>query len=76
MTPISNKRTQSDAASHALLLSVDKVAALLDCSTRHVYRLEERGQIPSAVRLGPSVRWPRKTIEEWIDAGCQPSLAV
>lgn len=68
--------SESEVMEEAMMLSVNKVATLLDCSTRHVYRLEERGQMPSAVRLGAIVRWPRETIETWIEGGCQPTIAV
>jgi excisionase family DNA binding protein len=73
---MSTELLKGNATTEALLLSVEKVAAMIDCSTRHVYRLEERGQMPSAVRLGASVRWPRATVEKWIEEGCQPTLAV
>ena len=53
-----------------LLLSVEQVAALLNCSPRHVYRLSDAGAMPQAVRLGSLVRWPRSTIESWIEDGC------
>lgn len=66
----------SEMMDEAMMLSVNKVAMLLDCSTRHVYRLEERGLMPPAARLGALVRWPRETIETWIEGGCQPTIAV
>jgi excisionase family DNA binding protein len=59
-----------------LLLTVAQVAELIQCSIPHVYRMEKRGELPPAVRLGASVRWPRQTIEEWILAGCPKMLAV
>jgi excisionase family DNA binding protein len=51
---------------------VRAVAALLDCSPRHVYRLADRGAMPPPVKVGTLVRWARKSIEEWIAAGCKP----
>jgi excisionase family DNA binding protein len=54
----------------AQLLDVQAVAHLLGCSSRHVYRLSDGGRMPSPVRLGALVRWPRHAIEEWIAAGC------
>jgi excisionase family DNA binding protein len=54
----------------AALLDVRAVAALLDCSPRHVYRLADAGRMPPPVRLGALVRWRRQTIEDWISAGC------
>jgi len=73
---MSTELLKGNTITEALLLSVEKVAAMLDCSPRHVYRLEERGQMPSAVRLGACVRWPRATVEKWVADGCQPTLAV
>ena len=54
------------------LLSVQQVARLLNCSTRHVRRLIDRGAMPSCVRLGTLSRWRPQEIEEWITAGCKP----
>lgn len=56
-------------------LTVDQVAELLQCSSRHVYRLEERGRLPRAARLGSSVRWPRHAIEDWISNGCKAIIS-
>jgi excisionase family DNA binding protein len=63
------------ASDEPLLLTVDQVAELIQCSTPHVYRMEKRGEIPRAVRLGASVRWPRRVIEDWIAAGCPKNAA-
>ena len=54
----------------AMLEDVHGVAALLNCSARHVYRLADAGKMPRPVRLGSLVRWSRVTIESWIAAGC------
>ena len=62
------------AAAPAALLDVQTVADLLGCSTRHVYRLADRGAMPRPVKLGALVRWRRSTgdactgIEDWIAA--------
>jgi excisionase family DNA binding protein len=56
----------------AALLDVRAVAALLDCSPRHVYRLSDAGRMPPPVKLGSLVRWPRQAIEDWITTGCKP----
>lgn len=52
------------------LLDVGAVAQLLGVSARHVYRLADAGQMPPPVRLGRLVRWPRKSVLDWIAAGC------
>jgi excisionase family DNA binding protein len=59
----------------AALLDVQAVATLLSCSTRHVYRLADAGKMPPPVKLGALVRWPRKSIENWLAEGC-PSRKV
>ena len=61
-----------DAAT-AELLDVRQVAAMLGASVRHIYRLADAGKMPSPVRLGALVRWPRQAVLSWIAAGC-PSV--
>ena len=57
----------------AALLDVRQVAAMLGCSTRHVYRLSDSGRMPRPIKLGALVRWDRKLIvEQWIAEGCKP----
>jgi excisionase family DNA binding protein len=56
----------------AALLTVESVAEMLACSTRHVRRLADGGRMPAPVRLGALIRWRRADIEEWIAAGCPP----
>jgi excisionase family DNA binding protein len=58
------------APSPAQLLDVRAVAALLDCSTRHVYRLADGGRMPPPVRLGALVRWRRQDLDTWLANGC------
>ncbi len=57
----------------AELLDVRAVAALLDCSTRHVYRLADAGLMPPPVRLRALVRWRRADLDTWLASGCKPS---
>jgi excisionase family DNA binding protein len=64
--PASTDAVRADAS----LLDVRAVAGLLGCSVRHVYRLADGGQMPTPVRLGALVRWPRQVIADWIAAGC------
>jgi predicted DNA-binding transcriptional regulator AlpA len=35
-----------------------------------LYKLNAAGRMPTPVRLGSLMRWRRKEIMEWIDAGC------
>ena len=52
------------------LLDVHTLATMLQCSPRHVYRLSDAGKMPRPLKLGASVRWRRKDVEDWIEAGC------
>jgi excisionase family DNA binding protein len=61
-----------DLTALCALLDVRAVAALLDCSPRHIYRMADSGALPRPVKFGALVRWPRQVIEEWIASGCKP----
>lgn len=74
MTDTSNAtggRTAGLDRAPAELLDVRAVAALLNCSTRHVIRLADGRQMPQPVRLGNLVRWSRSAVLDWIGGGCR-----
>lgn len=50
--------------------SVRTVAKLLECSPRHVERLDAAGKIPAPVRLGRAKRWNLDELRRWVAAGC------
>ena len=54
------------------LLNVEAVAAMLNCSPRHVYRLSDAGRMPVASQARLSVRWSKASLEAWIANGCRP----
>jgi len=54
----------------AELLDIRAVAALQSCSTRHIARMQDAGDMPRALRLGRLLRWRRAELLEWIAAGC------
>jgi excisionase family DNA binding protein len=56
----------------AVLLDVAAVAAMLNCSERHVYRLSDAGRMPRPLKLGALVRWNRAIVLAWIEDGCKP----
>ncbi len=61
----------------AALLTVRQVAAMLGCSSRHIYRLADRGAMPRPTKLGDVlVRWNRAEIESWLHDGCKPIRAA
>lgn len=57
------------------LLDVRAVAALLNCSESHVWRLVDGKRLPKPLKIGRLVRWSQSTIEHWINQGCQPCKA-
>ncbi|MCW3038995.1 MAG: DNA-binding protein [Solirubrobacterales bacterium] len=48
------------------VLTVREVSELLRCSTRHVYVLAERGELPGARRLGRKLLVSRRVLEAWL----------
>lgn len=52
------------------LIGVDKVAELLECSPRTVYRLSDCGLLPSPRKVGSLVRWSVAGIRKWVEEGC------
>ena len=56
--------------SPAILLDVKTVARLLSCSSRHVWRMADSGDMPRPVKLGSLCRWSRLSIDDWISKGC------
>ena len=57
------------------LMSDSEIAAELQCSTRHVRRLVNDGQMPPPIQLGSLRRWRRATIAEWIASNCPSKQA-
>ena len=56
-----------------LLVSVERLAKLLEVSPRTIRRGVESGKIPPPVRVGSLVRWRLDIIYAWIADGC-PSM--
>ncbi|MGO9598366.1 MAG: helix-turn-helix transcriptional regulator [Isosphaeraceae bacterium] len=52
------------------LLSIDDLAAVLNCSRRLVERMRSAGKVPSPdLRVGRMPRWRPETIRQWIEEG-------
>ncbi len=56
-----------------ILFSANKLAAILNISTRTLWRLRSASKLPKPVRFGGNVRWRAEEVQAWIDAGC-PSI--
>ena len=48
-------------------LDVYELAMRLGCTVRTVWRMEAKGLIPPARRVGRLVRWDREEIEDWLE---------
>jgi hypothetical protein len=54
------------------MLSIEDLAALLNCSRRLVERMRSAGKVPKPdLRIGKMPRWKPETIRRWIDGGGQ-----
>lgn len=52
------------------LLDAPAAGRMLGVSARHLYRIVDSGDAPTPRRLGRSVRWSRRELLAWLDAGC------
>lgn len=52
------------------LISASTFAKMLEISKRTLQRLQSKGELPSPVRLGGSIRWRLDIVNEWIENGC------
>ena len=53
-----------------LLIAADRLASMMNLSTRSIWRLLSAGRLVKPVRLGGSVRWRLEEVRRWIDEGC------
>jgi predicted DNA-binding transcriptional regulator AlpA len=56
--------------SSKLLLRAAEVGALMGASERWIWDKASAGKLPKPLRIGRFVRWRRRDIEAWIEAGC------
>jgi len=64
------EKCQCISTNQAFAISAQRLAKMLSISKRTVHRLDSSGRLPKPFRLGGSVRWNRREIENWIKAGC------
>ena len=56
--------------SEPLLVTARQVAAMMQISTRTLWRLCSGQKLPAPLRIGGAVRWRLEEIRKWIAAGC------
>lgn len=49
-----------------VLLDGDEIAKRMDCTRRHLERLNEEGKGPPSIKLGRLRRYPETLFNEWI----------
>jgi excisionase family DNA binding protein len=49
------------------MVDAKEIAGFLGCSSKHVRRLADKGQLPKPVKIGRLSRWPRQAIEQWLE---------
>jgi predicted DNA-binding transcriptional regulator AlpA len=63
--------TQTDRPTRRLV-DAREAGRILGCSWRTVYRLADRGAIPTGVKLGALRRWDAFELTDFIANGCKP----
>jgi predicted DNA-binding transcriptional regulator AlpA len=53
-----------------LLIDTPTLSKLLKMSASLIWKMEHDSRMPSAVRVGRSVRWGLEEIQAWVKAGC------
>jgi excisionase family DNA binding protein len=66
-------RTGKTVETFPRLMAVDDVAAMLNCSTRTVWRFSDAGKFLRPLKLGSLRRWRREDVDQWLADGC-PSV--
>jgi predicted DNA-binding transcriptional regulator AlpA len=61
---------QVDELLNPLLITAADLARLLQVSTRTLWRLLSKGELPEPVRFAGTVRWRLQEIKNWIADGC------
>jgi excisionase family DNA binding protein len=59
-----------------VLLDGDEIARRMDCTRRHLERLNAEGEGPPSVKLGRLRRYPESLFDEWIKKLIEGANAV
>jgi predicted DNA-binding transcriptional regulator AlpA len=50
-------------------IDIKELAAKLDVSERHLFRLKTAGKLPPPVKIGRCLRWDEAEIDRWLESG-------
>lgn len=71
---MNTKRHIRIVSADRLMLSADETARYLGISRAHFFALRSSGRFgPRCIRLGGSVRFDRREIDDWVAAGAPPT---
>jgi excisionase family DNA binding protein len=57
---------QTAATPDSATYTVEQLAALLQCSPRHIWRMCDLNRIPGRIRFGRLVRFSRVVVDAWL----------
>jgi predicted DNA-binding transcriptional regulator AlpA len=60
----------TETAADPLFIPAKKLAAMMNISTRTLWRKLSAKKIPEPVRIGGLPRWRLDQVREWINQGC------
>lgn len=66
--------TSSITPTRPRLISARELAAMLQVSTRTLWRWRSTGRVIQPVRIGGATRWRLDEVESWIAEGCPPPV--
>jgi len=52
------------------LLTIQEMAAIVNCSVGTVYTMKAYGRVPPPIRLGRLLRWDPREVQKWLDNRC------
>jgi predicted DNA-binding transcriptional regulator AlpA len=58
-----------------LLIPAERLASMMNISTRTLWRLLSAKKLVEPVRIGGSVRWRLQEVERWVAEGCPASIS-
>ena len=65
-----NAVVRKDGENETALLDVKEASRLCSISAPMLYKLNAAGNLPAPIKIGKLMRWRRKEILKWINAGC------
>ena len=68
------RRDPPTARIEPILYTVQEVATLLRTSSKAVYMMVDRAQLPGVVRIGRRLLFRRSNMLQWLDQNRAPSL--